>query len=190
MTNEQVLQLLPEIELIQDPELRRKSLACWQEALESGGWEEKGVRSCPLGVGLVDDTCPERSIDHCRHVAQVCQAVWDEAGGWMQALGPLDHDVLLCSAVLHDVGKFLEYDVRDGQACHSENGRMFRHVISGAYLAKKHGLPDEIVSNILSHSDAQSPEGGRLHVTPELIFLKQVDFLCFSMAQIHYPYHS
>ena len=46
------------------------------------------------------------------------------------------------------------------------------------------------MSNILSHSDAQSPEGGRLHVTPELIFLKQVDFLCFSMAQIHYPYHS
>ncbi len=188
MTNEQILQLLPEIEWIGDPDLRQKSLACWKEALELGGWEEKGVRNCPIGVGLVDDACPERSIDHCRHVVQVCQAVWENAGEWMRALGPLDHDRLLCSAILHDAGKFLEYDVRDGKGCYSENGRMFRHVISGAYLAKKHGLPDEIVSNILSHSDNQSPEGGKRHVTPELIFLKQVDFLCFSMAQINYPY--
>ena len=188
MTKESILELIPEINFINDEELREKSIACWKDAIEMGGWEEKGIRNCPVGAGLVSDDCPERSIDHCRHVAQVCQAVWENAHEWIEKLGKLDHDVLLCSAVLHDVGKFLEYDYVDGRGCHSENGKMFRHVISGAYLAKKNGLPDEIVSNILSHSDAQSPEGGKLHVTPELQFMKQVDFLCYSMAQINYPY--
>jgi hypothetical protein len=88
---------------------------------------------------------------------------------------------------LHDVGKFLEYDYKDGKVCHGEKGVMFRHVTSGAYYAKKHGLPDKIVYMILAHSDALSPEGGQAIQFPELTALRQLDFLCYSIAKLNFP---
>ena len=188
MTEETVLSLIPEINLIHSEELRRKSAACWKQVIELGGWEEKGIQNCPLGAGLVADTCPEKSIDHCRRVVRMCQAAWDELGEWANEIGKLDHDVLICGAVLHDIGKFLEYDYRDGKGCHSENGKLFRHVVSGAYIAKCNGLPDEIVYIVLAHSDAQSPEGSKAFQTPELMMLKKLDHMCYMLAQMQYPY--
>ncbi len=89
--------------------------------------------------------------------------------------------------MLHDIGKFLEYDYRDGKGCHSENGHLFRHVISGAYIAKQNGLPDEIVYIVLAHSDTQSPEAGKGYQPPELMILKKADLICFSIAHMNYP---
>jgi len=115
MTEQGILELIPEINLIGSEELRKKSVACWKQVIELGGWEEKGVRNCPLGVGMVSDECPEKGIDHCRRVVRVCQAVWDSVGKWANEISRLDHDTLICGAVLHDIGKFLEYDYRDGK---------------------------------------------------------------------------
>ena len=187
MTKQEILELIPEIRYIESEELREKSIACWQQVIELGGWEEKGLRNAPLAAGMVSDDCPEKSIDHCRRVVRVCQMAWEELGGWSNEIGKLDHDVLICGAVLHDIGKFLEYDYRDGKACHSEKGRLFRHVVSGAYIAKVNGLPDEIVYMVLAHSDAQSPEGGKGLQTPELMMLKKLDHMCFLLAQMQYP---
>lgn len=187
MTEQGILKLIPEINLIKSEELRKKSIACWKQVIELGGWEEKGIQNCPLGVGLVAEDCPEKSIDHCRRVVQVCQAIWDSIGQWANEISRLDHDTLICGAVLHDIGKFLEYDYRDGKGCHSENGRLFRHVVSGAYIAKQNDLPDEIVHMVLAHSDAQSPEGDKAYQTPELMVMKKADLMCFSMAHMRYP---
>ena len=68
MTEQGILELIPEINLIESEELRRKSTACWKQVIELGGWEEKGIRNCPLGAGMVTEECPEKSIDHCRRV--------------------------------------------------------------------------------------------------------------------------
>ena len=116
MTEQGILELIPEINLIESEELRRKSTACWKQVIELGGWEEKGIRNCPLGAGMVTEECPEKSIDHCRRVVRVCQAVWESMGQWANEISHLDHDTLICGAVLHDIGKFLEYDYRDGSA--------------------------------------------------------------------------
>lgn len=187
MTEESILELFPEINYINSEELRRKSIGCWKQVIELGGWEEKGIRNCSLGVGLVAETCPERSIDHCRRVVKMCQSAWDNLGEWANQIGKLDHDVLICGAVLHDIGKFLEYDFYDGRSVYSTKGLMFRHVVSGAYIAKINGLPDSIVHIVLAHSDAQSPEGGAAYVTPELVVLKKIDHMCFTLAQMQYP---
>ena len=43
MTREEVLTLLPEIKLIHSTDLQEKSITCWQQVLELGGWDKKGV---------------------------------------------------------------------------------------------------------------------------------------------------
>lgn len=153
MTREEVLTLLPEIKLIHSTDLQEKSITCWQQVLELGGWDKKGVDKAPLAAGIVADNCPETGIDHCRRVVRMCQLAYDELGGWANEISKLDHDTLICGAVLHDIGKFLEYDIKDGKACHSEMGKYYNHVVSGAYIAKSNGLPDKIVHMILEHSD-------------------------------------
>ena len=87
--------------------------------------------------------------------------------------------------VLHDIGKFLEYDIKDGKACHSEMGKYYNHVVSGAYIAKSNGLPDKIVHMILEHSDMQSP--ANTYDYPELMMMKKLDHMCFSIAWMAYP---
>ncbi len=116
MTREEVLTLLPEIKLIHSTDLQEKSITCWQQVLELGGWDKKGVDKAPLAAGIVADNCPETGIDHCRRVVRMCQLAYDELGGWANEISKLDHDTLICGAVLHDIGKFLEYDIKDGKA--------------------------------------------------------------------------
>ena len=63
MTREEVLTLLPEIKLIHSTDLQEKSITCWQQVLELGGWDKKGVDKAPLAAGIVADNCPETGID-------------------------------------------------------------------------------------------------------------------------------
>ena len=46
--NEQVLELLPEINEIEDVELREKVIACWAEAMEYREWTVDELRSIPF----------------------------------------------------------------------------------------------------------------------------------------------
>lgn len=52
MTREEVLTLLPEIKLIHSTDLQEKSITCWQQVLELGGWDKKGVDKAPLAAGI------------------------------------------------------------------------------------------------------------------------------------------
>ena len=108
MTREEVLTLLPEIKLIHSTDLQEKSITCWQQVLELGGWDKKGVDKAPLAAGIVADNCPETGIDHCRRVVRMCQLAYDELGGWANEISKLDHDTLICGAVLHDTGKLFD----------------------------------------------------------------------------------
>lgn len=187
MNEAEVLKVIPEINLICDPDLRAKSIDCWKQALEMGAWDKKGVANCPIGAELVADDCPETSIDHCRRVVRMCQAAWDCIGDWAQDMVGADHDKLLCAAVLHDIGKFLEYDRVDGKACHTELGEKIRHPAIGAYIAQVNHIPQDIVFMILAHSDGLSPERGENYPMPELMMLKKLDHMCYMIAEMGYP---
>lgn len=187
MTREELLRVFPEINVVPNEELKEKCIETWLDVLEVGGWDEKGIENCPLAVGPVAANCPEKCIDHCRHVVQLCKSYLDTMGAWCNEIGHLDPEIFLTAAVLHDVGKFLEYDFRDGKPCHSENGEMFKHVTSGAYYAKKHGLPDKVVYAILAHSEALSPENGNAVPSMELTIMRTLDFLTYSLAAMNYP---
>jgi len=39
MVKEKLLNAIPEFNLIEDPDLKEKTLKVWENALETGGWE-------------------------------------------------------------------------------------------------------------------------------------------------------
>lgn len=187
MTETEVMKIMPEIDLIHDEELKSKSVACWKMALEMSGWDKRDISECPIGAGLVSDDCPETGMDHCRRVVRMCKAAWDCIGDWAHDMIGADYDKLICGAVLHDIGKFLEYDRVDGKACHTELGNKIRHPALGAYIAQVNGLPQDIVYMIMAHSDGLSPEGGNNYPMPELMMLKKLDHMCYMVAEMGYP---
>lgn len=179
MTREKLLEIFPEINYIKDGILRDKCIACWCEVLEFTGWEKVGIEKCPLAHGVYDDKVPETSLEHCRHVVSLCKAGYDNLDKWLsEKIGKIDEDALMAAAVLHDIGKFIECRYEDGKVVEDENGPLFRHPVSGAFIAQKHDLPTKIVHMILAHSNLQSPEGRNAFMTPELFILKQLDELC------------
>ena len=88
---------------------------------------------------------------------------------------PLRRDVLLAGALLHDVGKLLEIEERDGVFQKSPGGKVLRHPFSGVALAYAEGLPPEVLHIIGTHSKEGDPHPR----TPEGAVIHHADFTCF-----------
>jgi putative nucleotidyltransferase with HDIG domain len=168
---------MPELQLIEDETLRRQCAETWEDALVSEGWLEKGIDKCPMSVSF---RCPEHVILHCRHTALAAMAIYESMREIRADYGEISPDRLIAGALLHDVGKLVEFDLDDaGTPCVKTRGRMFRHPGAGAYYAKKHGLPDAVVHAILAHSGGLSPEGSKAWLTPEALIIKHADLICY-----------
>jgi len=87
----------------------------------------------------------------------------------------IDMDILISGAILHDVGKILEYAVKQDGFIKSEYGKLIRHPISGAAIAEAIGLPPEVVHIIATHSY----EGDKTQRTIESILVHHADFANF-----------
>jgi putative nucleotidyltransferase with HDIG domain len=87
----------------------------------------------------------------------------------------VNHQYVIAGALLHDVGKPIEYSKQDGKYVKSRIGRYLRHPVSGVWLAMEVGLPIKIAHMIGSHSF----EGDRTPRTPEAIIIHQADFTWF-----------
>ena len=187
MTRNDIYELIPEHVLLQDQALKEKCADIWIEVLEGSDWQKKGnLKRCPIAVVAVSGDCPEDNLSHTGLVARLCSAVYENMGEYFAKIGPCNREYLIAGALIHDVGKFLDYDLRDGCAGYSSTGKMFRHPCSGAYLSKKYGMPDVVIHMVLSHSFALSPEGAKAVNTPESVVLKYVDDMVFNYARIFY----
>lgn len=138
-----VLGLFPEVELISDPVLREGVLLAWVKAWRGGGWE--WLEDAPLMVREIRD--PTVGVLHVRVSAQLALSIADVLHREMGQ--PLNRDYLVAGALLHDVGKPLEYAPR-GQGPLS--GGELRHPVSGAHLILQAGLPLEIAHIAAVHS--------------------------------------
>ena len=87
---------------------------------------------------------------------------------------------LLCGALLHDVGKILEYVEENGKFVKSREGKYLRHPFSGVALAFEEGIPDEILHMIAVHAGERN---GRWRST-EGIIIHHADYTNFE------PLHS
>lgn len=170
---EALLNVLPEFELIADADLREKTVHVWLEALKRGGWAVEDLSRIPFTLLLKD--VPINILEHTRGVVHVCAEV---EGVFRKIYGSklaVNRDVLISGALLHDVGKLLEYREADGAFSVSRMGKLLRHPVSGAALCYELGLPDDVVHIVAVHSK----EGDHVKRTPEAVILHHADFTNF-----------
>ncbi|MBN1542055.1 HD domain-containing protein [candidate division KSB1 bacterium] len=170
---QRLINLVPEFNLIENAELLNKSVQCWQDAMETGGWDFDDLDRIPFTL-LIPDT-PVSFLTHTRAVTQIAV----ESAKIMQRhyaeQYTLDFDALVSGALLHDIGKLLEYRRVQNATVKSDSGKLLRHPFSGAGLAIKHGLPDKIVHIIAVHAK----EGDSGYRCPEAIIVHHADFMNF-----------
>ncbi len=175
MANNSIWKILPELELIEDFELREKTATVWVEAVKRGGWKVEDLTRIPFTL-LIPGT-KVNLIEHTRAVALMALRI---AEVLMELYGEkisLHRDYLLSGALLHDVGKLFEY-TREGETfINSAEGKLLRHPVSGAAFAFQHGLPREVVHIIAAHSK----EGDGLRRTVEAVIVNHADFINFDI---------
>ena len=86
-----------------------------------------------------------------------------------------ERDIVVSGALLHDLGKFTEFALKDGKVAHSDNSFLMRHPLAGAIMAAETGLPDKIVHLIATHSF----EGDKSNQTAESYFVRTIDDFVF-----------
>lgn len=172
-------ELWPEVEWIEDSELKEKVLQVWEYALDNGPLTPQDLKEIPFTL-LVKDL-KVSFMTHKRAVVHVAIAAAKEMKKQFGDELPIDMDVLIAAAILLDVGKLLEYDKVEGKLTTSGTGKVLRHTFSGAGLAMKFDLPPRVVHAIAYHSK----EGDMAKRTPEGYILHHVDFMIFEPFKDH-----
>lgn len=168
-----VLSLLPEFGLIQDADLRHKTLHCWLEAMRMGGWEAEDLDRIPFTLLIAD--CAVGYRTHVQAVTQTAMAAARVLAAHYAPYYTLSMDLIVSGGLLHDIGKLLEYRRVEDRYVKSNNGKLLRHPFSGANLAARCQLPDEVVHIIAVH--AKEGDGG--YRTPEAVIVHHADFMNF-----------
>ena len=154
---------------IKDSGLRDKVVEVWQKAADRGKWED--LEKVPFTLLI------EKSgllVDHTKRIARLAKSIMETREE------ALNTDYLIAGALLHDVGKLMEYELKDdGTVVKSEFGKQMRHPVSGSKLAEECGLPDEVVHIIYAHSK----EGDSLERSPEAIIVHHCDFIDFEIKK-------
>ena len=170
-----ILKLIPEIELIGTAELRQATLTVWEEAVKRGGWTIEDLHQMPFTLLLKKTSV--NLIEHTRAVTRTSLRIAEVLAEGYRGKVAIDRDVLLAGAILHDVGKLFEYKREDGQFSKSRDGELLRHPVSGAAFAFKYGLPQEVVHIIAAHSK----EGDGSRRTIEAVIVNHADFVNFDV---------
>lgn len=169
MEKKKFIKLFPEVTEISDRKLMEGVRKTWQLAQKRGGWKDNDLNNIPFTL-LVET---KRSLlEHTRSVTRMAIAVARERDD-------LNMDHVIAGALLHDVGKLLEYVKREGKVVKSKDGELVRHPVSGYGLTCEANLPVEVSHIVISHSD----EGEKVKRTPEAILIHHCDFIDFEIAK-------
>jgi putative nucleotidyltransferase with HDIG domain len=174
---DKIRKLFPESKEIRDDSLRDKVIAVWEESISRGGWQPEELEAIPFT--LLAGKIEMRFIEHVRSCVQMCLVVEKVLNNVWGDRVPIDHDTLVAGALLADVGKPLEYTRRDGQIVKGHYGDMLRHPFSGVALCYKHGIPEEVMHVVATHSK----EGDHVQRTIESIIFHHADFVDFDIAK-------
>lgn len=172
MTKE-ILILWPEIEWIGDEILKEKVAKTWELALERSVLSPQDLNTIPFTL-LV----PDLKVSFMAHKRSVVHIARDAGNKIIEFYGddlPVDMDVLLAGAILADVGKLLEYEMKDGKAIQGNYGKYLRHPFSGVSLAEECGIPPEVCHIIAAHAG----EGDMIKRTTEAYIVHHADFMTF-----------
>lgn len=178
---QRIRELFPEIEWVKDESLRRKVVASVIDALKTGGWEPDDMDKIPFT--LLIPNCPFSYLDHVRGVTRMAKQAMDtfnEIYAQKDGKFTIDNDLLVAGALLHDVGKLVEYEKNPaGETVKSKMGKNLRHPFSGTVIALRNGCPDEIGHIIANHAH----EGDGTLRSPEGVLVNKADFMNFESVK-------
>lgn len=169
-----VVQLWPEIEWIEDLDLRERVTQTWIKALERSPLTAEDLTRIPFT--LLVPNCPITFMEHKRCVVHIARESARAMHSFMGRALPIDMDTVIAGAILADVGKLLEYEIGpDGKSRQSERGEALRHPFTGVALALECGVPDAVCHVIASHA----AEGDLVKRTTEAFIVHHADFMAF-----------
>ncbi len=169
-----IVELFPRIKDIKDDDLREKTITCWERSLALSPFDIDDLDKIPFTL-LLEET----DISLLKHTNAVTNTAIKIAESFIENYGekkPVNMDWVISGAILHDVGKVLEFE-RDenGKVVKSYHGKRLRHPVSGGIVASEVGLPLEVVHIIVAHSK----EGNFTKRITESWIIHHADFVNF-----------
>jgi len=180
---DELLAAIPELREIENEILRDQCVSAFLDAMHIAGRTPAELAEMPFT--LLISPCSVSFVDHTRRVTRTALAIAEVlADNWQgEDAMEFDRDILLATALLHDVGKILEYEREPGGNWRkSECGKLLRHPVSGAGICMKWGLPDRVVHGVMYHSH----EGDGNRATLEAVIVNHADFLNFEPLKLKY----
>lgn len=156
---------IPELELITSHEARERCLRVWAAAWRVGNWPD------PEQAPTLPDVAVGAGANLIGHTGRVMQACRGVALALVPGAGPVDLNLLLESAALHDVAKLVEYEPAPEGFRLSEIGRSVHHAAIGAQWALMAGSPPPVARAIYAHT----PQVRAAPDTIEAVILFAVD---------------
>lgn len=144
-TREEIRTAFPEIEDVEDEDVATGVVDAWEIALTENGSPDIGsirwFEPFQTRLGLSD----EYLVEHIRDVVAGCVALAEALIERRDM--PLDMDVILAGALVHDLSHAAEFDGPEW----SEIGELLGHPHYGVYVVRRAGLPIEVEHIVLSH---------------------------------------
>jgi len=172
--NAQVLELWPELMWIEDESLREKTAKTWELALEKSVLTIKDLNTIPFTL-LCGPDLKVTFMDHKRAVVHIAKDCAEQMNKFFKDDLPVKMDVVIAGAILADVGKLLEYELKEGKSVQGKYGKYLRHPFSGVSLAEQCGVPAEVCHIIATHAG----EGDMVKRTTEAFVVHHADFMTF-----------
>ncbi|MFQ5737737.1 MAG: phosphohydrolase [Acidobacteriota bacterium] len=170
---QEVKKLWPELEWIQDEDLREKVTDTWALALERSPLHPRDLLDIPFTLLIPD--CPVTFMQHKRCAVHIARKSAESMRAFMGESLSIDMDTVIAGSILIDVGKLLEYEKVDGETRQSQRGRHLRHPFTGVALALECGVPEPVCHIVATHSH----EGDRVSRTTEATIVHHADFMSF-----------
>lgn len=166
-------QLWPELDWIQDEDLRERTARTWELAFERSPLLPDDLLTMPFTLHVPD--CTVSFMDHKRLVVHIARDCAEKIASFMGEAMPVDEDALIAGAILADVGKLLEYEKVDGQLQQSDRGKYLRHPFTGVGLAQECGVPDAVCHIVATHAG----EGNLVKRSAEAYVVHHADFMTY-----------
>lgn len=163
-----VVSLFPQVADIQNEPLRKAVVAVWQELWEMSTW--KRLEDVPTSPEI-----PYPTLPHNQCVLDMAMSVADlfERHHGLK----VNRDYLIAGAVLQDASKVVEMAPgADGKVVATALSKHYPHAFWAAHLALRHGIPDEVVHVLLTHSP-QSPKFPSTIEGKILYYVDQIDVI-------------
>ncbi|MDR1403491.1 MAG: HD domain-containing protein [Tannerellaceae bacterium] len=174
MIREDVLELWQELLWINDEILLEKTAQTWALALDKSVLTIDDLQTIPFTL-LCGDDLQVSFMEHKRCVVHVSYEAGKKMNSFFTTNLPVNMDILVSGAILADVGKLLEYELKDGKAVTGTYGKYLRHPFSGVSLAEQCGVPAEVCHIIATHA----AEGDLVKRTTEACIVHHADFMTF-----------